>query len=39
MVTGVPDAPRWVWVPAALLLLLLAASSLAALVLANPKRE
>ncbi len=38
MVAGVPDAPRWVWVPAALLLLL-AASSLAALVLANPKRE
>jgi len=37
MVAGVPDAPRWVWVPAALLLL--AASSLAALVLANPKRE
>ncbi|CAN5412719.1 hypothetical protein BH23ACT7_BH23ACT7_11440 [soil metagenome] len=36
MVAGVPDAPRWVWAPAALLL---AASSLAALVLANPKRE
>jgi hypothetical protein len=36
MVAGVPDAPRWVWVPAALLLL---AAALAALVLANPKRE
>jgi len=24
MVAGVPDAPRWVWVPAALLLLLAA---------------